>query len=106
MYDEIMISIVFLFLTGVIFICTTTTVMSLFVSRASAVDLFPIAMKGAKISIVLATLCGVLELVSPGSVLRATGVDITTAVLFVWSCGLIYLIRYRDRSLHSENTGL
>jgi hypothetical protein len=48
---------------------------------------------------VMAAICGVLELVSPGSVIRAAGIDIATVVLFVWSFGLIYLLKYRDRSL-------
>ena len=96
-----MLSIVFLFLTGVVFICIVTTVLPLFINRANSVDLMPVAMKAVKVSIVLAAICGVLELVSPGSVIRASSIDITTAVLFVWSCGLIYLLRYRDRSLQS-----
>lgn len=101
MYDALLISIVFLFLTGVAFICIVATVMPLFINRNNAPELMPITMKAAKISIVLASLCGVLELVSPGSVIRAAAIDITTAVLFLWSCGLIYLLRYRDRSLQS-----
>jgi hypothetical protein len=101
MYDAIMISIVFLSLTGVVFICIVATAMPLFINRDNAEELMPITMTGAKVSIVLATLCGVLELVSPGSVIRAPNIDITTAVVFVWSCGLIYLLKYRDRRLRS-----
>ena len=101
MFDAIMISIVFLFLTGVVFICIVTTAMPLFINRGNAAELMPLSMNAVKISIVLAAICGVLELVSPGSVIRAASVDITTAVLFVWSCGLIYLLKYRNRSLRS-----
>jgi hypothetical protein len=99
MYDAIMISIVFLALTGVVFICIVATAMPLFINRSNAADLMPMTMTGTKVSILLATLCGVLELISPGSVIRATSIDITTAVTFVWSVGLIYLLRYRNRSL-------
>lgn len=101
MFDAIMISIVFLFLTGVVFICIVATAMPLFINRGNAAELMPLSMNAVKISIVLAAICGVLELVSPGSVIRAASVDITTAVLFVWSCGLIYLLKYRNRSLRS-----
>jgi hypothetical protein len=103
MFDAILISIVLLFLMAVIFICVVATVMPFFIGRATAAELMPIAMKAAKISVVLAAICGVLELVSPGSVIRAVGIDITTAVLFVWSCGLIYMLKHRDRSLRSED---
>lgn len=99
MFDAIMISIVLLLLMGVVFICVVATVMPLFINRANAEDLMPIAMKAAKAGVVMAAICGVLELVSPGSVIRAAGIDIATVVLFVWSFGLIYLLKYRDRSL-------
>lgn len=99
MLDAIMISIVFLFLTGVVFICIVGTVMPLFINRGNAADLMPLSMMAAKVSIVLAAVCGVLELVSPGTIIRATTIDITTAVLFLWSCGLMYVLRHRRRSL-------
>jgi len=102
MFDAIMLSIVFLFLTGVVFICIVASVMPLFISHNNVTDLMPITMLGAKISTVLAALCGVLELVSPGTVIRAASIDITTAVLFIWSCGLIYMLRYRNRHLQSR----
>jgi hypothetical protein len=99
MFDGIMISIVLLLLMGVVFICVVASVMPLFINRANAEELMPIARKAAKAGVVMAAICGVLELVSPGSVIRAAGIDITTAVLFVWSIGLIYLLKYRDRRL-------
>ena len=100
-YDSIAISIVLLFLSGVVLICALASVMPLFMNRDNVLELMPIAMKGAKISIVLAGVCVVLELVSPGSVVRNVYVAITTAALFAWPCGLVYLLKYRGRQLLS-----
>jgi hypothetical protein len=101
MYDAMAISLILLFLSGVVLICLVDTAMPFFMSRANVAEIMPYAMKAAKTSILLAAICGVLEMVSPGSVIRATSIDITTAVLFVWSCGLIYLLKYRGRMLQS-----
>lgn len=101
MLDAIMLSIVFMALTGVVFICIVASVMPLFMNRTNVEELMPIASKAVKISLVLATISGVLELVSPGTVIRAASVDIITAALFVWSVGLVYLLRYRGRRLQS-----
>lgn len=100
-YDSIAISIVLLFLSGVVLICIVATAMPLVMNRDNVDELMPIAMKGAKVSMVLAALCGALELASPGSVVRATGVGLTTAALFLWPWGLTYLLKYRERKLQS-----
>jgi hypothetical protein len=101
MYDSIAISIILLFLSGVFLICVIATGMPLFMNRNNVGDLMPIAMKGVRVSIVLAAICGLLELVSPGSVIRDNGIDITTAGLFLWSCALYFLLKYRGRSLQA-----
>jgi hypothetical protein len=101
MYDAVLISIVFMALVGAVFICIVGTAMPLFINRGNVDELMPITMRGAKISIILAAISGVLEVISPGTIIRATTIDVTTAVLFVWSLGLFYLLRHRDRRLQS-----
>lgn len=94
-------SIIVLFLTGAIIICLAETAVPLFMNRSNVADIMPAAMKGAKISIVLVGICGLLEVFSPGSIVRATNVDIVTGVLFLWSCGLIPLLKMRHRRIAS-----
>lgn len=101
MYDAIVFSLVFLLLSGVFLICVITTGMPLFINRNNIDDLMPISLKGAKIGIILTVICGVLELASPGSVIRATLIDVATAGLFLWSIGVYYLLRYKDRTIRS-----
>ncbi len=99
-YDGLAISLVLLFLSGVVLMCIVATGMALLMNRSNVGELMPIAMKGAKISAVLAAICILLELISPGSVVRAASIDMTTAVLFLWASGLIYLLKFRSRSYH------
>lgn len=100
-YDSIAISIVLLFLSGVVLMCMIASVMPLFMNRENVNELMPIAMKGARSSIWLAGLCAVLELVSVGSIVRSAGVAIITAALLAWPIGLMYLLKYRGRRLQS-----
>lgn len=92
-YDGITVSIVLLLLSGVILICIIATAMPLFMNRNNVGELMPITRKGAKISAILAAICLVLELASPGSVIRDTGLVITTAALLLWALGLIFLLK-------------
>ena len=101
MYNAIVLSIVFLFLTGVVFVCVVGTVLPLLLTRGNVEDLMPIAVKGVKASIIMAGISGVLELVSPGEAVRNPGIVIVTGVTFVWSWGILYLLRYRERRLLS-----
>ena len=101
MYDAMAFSILVLFLSGSIIICVVGTVTPLFMNQSNVGDIMPMAMKGAKISIWLAGICGVLVLISPDSAIRDISVVITTAVLFVWSWVLIVLLKMRYRKLVS-----
>jgi hypothetical protein len=101
-YDGFAISMVLLLLSAVVLTCSVATAMPLFMNRRNAGDLMPIAKKGAKVSAVLAAICIVMELASPGSVIRDPGLDITTAVLFLWPLGLIYLLKQYGRRLHLD----
>ncbi|MGD8570773.1 MAG: hypothetical protein PVJ39_21990 [Gammaproteobacteria bacterium] len=102
MFNAIILSIVFLCLTGVAFICVVGTVLPLLLTRSNIDDLMPIAEKGVKVGILLAGISGVLELVSPGdSVVRNPIIVIVTVTTFAWSWGLLYLLRYRERRLLS-----
>jgi hypothetical protein len=103
MYEAIILSIVFLCLTAVVFICVVGTVLPLLLTRTNIDDLMPIAMKGVKASIIMAGISGVLELVSPDTVVRNPIMVIVTVATFVWSWGLLYLLRYRSRSLQSDS---
>jgi len=100
-YDSIAISIILLFLSGVVLMCIVASFMSLFINRDNINELMPIAMKGAKVSIVLAVICAVLELVSVGSIVRNAGVAITTAALLAWPVALFYMLKHRGRKLLS-----
>lgn len=102
-YDGIAISIVLLLLSGAVLICIVATAMPLFMNLRNVGELMPIAMKGAKVSAVLAAICIVLELASPGSVIRSPSIIISSAGLFLWSLGLIFLLKFRSRSLHFGN---
>lgn len=102
-YDGLAISMVMLLLAGGILTCIAATAMPLFMNRRNAGDLMPIALKGAKISAILAAICIVVELASPGSVVRAPGLELTTAVLFLWSLGLFFLLKQYGRRLHFGN---
>jgi hypothetical protein len=101
MYDAIAFSLVFLLLSGVFLICAIATAMPLFINPDNIDDLMPLSIMGAKIAVVLSAICGVLELVSVGSVIRAPLIDLATAGLFIWSIGLIYLLRYKERTVRS-----
>jgi len=99
MYESIVLSIVFLSLTLVVFICAVGTVLPLLLTRSNVEDLMPIAMKVVKASIIMAAVSGALELVSPGTVVRETTIIIVTGVTFVWSWVILYLLRLRERRL-------
>jgi hypothetical protein len=102
MFNAIVLSIVFLCLTGVAFICIVGTVLPLLLTRTNIEDLMPIAMKGVKASIIMAGISGVLELLTPGdAVVRNPIIVIVTVVSFAWSWALLYLLRYRERRLLS-----
>lgn len=102
-YDGIAISIVLLLLSGAVILCIIATAMPFFMNLNNVGELMPLARKGARISAVLAAICLVLELASPGSVVRTPSIVITSAVLFLWALGLIFLLKYRGRSLHYSN---
>lgn len=99
-YDGIALSIDLLLLSGVLLICIIATAMPLFMNRSNVGELMPIARKGARVSAILAAICLVLELASPGSVIRDPTLDITTVALFLWALGLIYLLKHYGRRLH------
>jgi hypothetical protein len=99
-YDGFAISMILLLLSGVVLMCIVATAMPLFMNHRNVGELMPIAKKGAKLSAILAAICIVLELASPGSAARAPNLVITTAVLFLWAIALIYLLKYRDRSFN------
>ena len=101
MYEAIVLSIVFLALTWVVFVCVVGTVLPLLLTRSNVEDLMPIADKVVKASIILAAVSAVLEMVSPGTVLRESNFIIVTGVTFVWSWVILYLLRYRERRLLS-----
>lgn len=102
MLNALILSVVFLCLTGVVFICVVGSVLPLLLSRSNADDLMPLAEKALKISLVLAGISGVLELVAPGdAVVRNPTIVIVTVITFIWSWGLLYLLRYRERQLLS-----
>jgi len=101
MYEAIVLSIVFLSLTWVVFVCVVGTVLPLFLNRSNVNDLMPLATKVVKASIILAAVSGVLELVSPDTVVRNSSFVIVTGVTFVWCWVILYLLRYRERRLLS-----
>jgi len=101
MYEAIVLSIVFLSLTWVVFVCVVGTVLPLFLNRSNVVDLMPLATKVVKASIILAAVSGVLELVSPDTVVRNSSFVIVTGVTFVWSWVILFLLKYRERRLQS-----
>ena len=101
MYSAIVFSIVFMFLTVAVFICVVGTVLPLLLTTSNIKDLMPIAMKGAKISIIMAGISGVLELISPDTAVSNPKMIIVTGVTFVWSWAILYLLRFRERQLLS-----
>jgi hypothetical protein len=103
MYDAIAFSLVFLLLSGVFLICAIGTAMPLFVNPGNRHDLMPLSFMGAKIGIVLSVICGVIELASPGSVVRAPIIYLATAGLLIWSIGLIFLLRHKDRKVRAQS---
>jgi len=101
MYDAIAFSTVFLLLSGVFLICAVGTAMPLFINKSNIHDLMPLSMNGAKIGIILAVICGVMELASPGSIIRNHLIWLSTIGLLVWSTGLVYLLRHKERTVRS-----
>ena len=99
MYESIVLSIVFLSLAWVVFVCAIGTVLPLLLTRSNVDDLMPIAKKVVKVNIIMAAVCGALELVSPGTVVREPNIVIVTAVTFIWSWVILYLLRFRERRL-------
>ena len=99
MYESIVLSIVFLSLAWVVFVCAVGTILPLLLTRSNIEDLMPIAMKVVKINIIMTAVCGVLELVSPGTVVREPSIVIVTGVTFVWSWVILYMLRFRERRL-------
>ena len=99
MYESIVLSIVFLSLAWVVFVCAVGTVLPLLLTRSNVNDLMPIAKKVIKVNIIMAAVCGALELVSPGTVVREPNIVIVTAVTFIWSWVILYLLRFRERRL-------
>lgn len=103
LYDGFAISMILLLLSGVVIACIVVTASPLFMNRSNVGELMPLAMKGAKVSAALAAICIVMELASPGSVVRAPSLDITTVALFIWALGLIYLLKQYGRRLHLDS---
>lgn len=101
MYEAIVLSIVFLSLTWAVFVCVVGTVLPLFLNQSNVGDLMPIAVKMLKSSIILVAVSAVLELVSPGTAIRSPSIIIVTGVTFVWSWGILYLLKYRERKILS-----
>lgn len=98
-YDGIAISLVLLLLSGAILLCILVTAMPFFMSHNNVNELMPLARRGARIGAVLTGICLVFELVSPGSVIRDSGIILVTAVLFVWAVGLIFALKHYGRRL-------
>lgn len=103
MYDAMAISLIMLLLAGAILICVVATITPLFMNRSNVLEILPIVTKGAKISAGLSGIAGVLEIVSPGSVIRETGIVVTTGILFVWALALIGLLKVRGQALLKDS---
>jgi len=101
MYEAIVLSIVFLALTWVVFVCVVGTALPLLLNRSNVEDLMPLATKVVKVSIILAAISAVLELASPNTVVRESSFVIVTGVTFVWSWVILYVLKYRERQLLS-----
>lgn len=99
-YDGIAISLVLLLLSGAVLLCILITATPFFMNHNNVSELMPLARKGARIGAVLAGICLALELISPGSVIRDLGLVIATVVIFVWSIGLIFLLKHYGRRLN------
>jgi hypothetical protein len=74
--------------------------MPFFMNNTNVSELMPLARKGSRIGAILAGICLVLELVSPGSIIRDPGLVITTAVMFIWAVVLIFLLKHYGHRLN------
>lgn len=101
MFTAIIFSIVFMFLTVVVFVCVVGTILPLLLNSSNVNDLMPVAIKWVKASIIMAGISGVLELISWNTPVSDPVMLIITGVTFIWSWGLLYLLRYRERQLLS-----
>jgi hypothetical protein len=105
MYDAMALSLIMLLLAGAILICIATTATLLLMNRSNVLEILPIVTKGTKISVGLSGIAGILEIVSPGSVIQDITIVVTTGILFVWSLALIQLLKARGRTLLNKRAG-
>lgn len=102
MFAAIVFSIVFMFLTVVVFVCVAGTILPLLLNTGNVNDLMPIAIKWVKASILMAGISGVLELIAWNTPVSDPIMLTITGVSFFWSWGLLYLLKWRERQLLSK----
>ena len=101
MFTAIVFSVVFIFLTVVVFVCVAGTILPLLLNSSNVNDLMPIALKSVKASIIMAAISGVLEAVSWNTPVSDPIMLTITGVSFGWLWVILYLLKYRERQLLS-----
>lgn len=99
MYDAFIMSLLALLLFGAFLICVAGTAAPLFLTRSNMDELWPLMSKAAKISIVMSGIGVALVVISSGEAFRNSTIITATGGLFVWSFGILALMKMRKNSL-------
>jgi hypothetical protein len=104
MFDAVVFSFLFLFLSGAFLICVAGTFMPLFLGQSNIGDLWPVVYKAARLSITMTGICIVMILLSSAPLIRNATVEGATAGMFIWSWIVMALLKMRKKTLDKQET--